>query len=354
MLPALFILTTVVAAMLILLWNRLPVWFAKPLQTVRVSDLGLHATGDDIQLVEDVIGFLKRGVEARLGHRHGAWLEACATASPRWRPFVVEGAAFGCGAIRATYSRQWRNMPSELTTLYPNYATPGHMGIGLWGAMRFGREFDEFLRVVDQYDAWHRYACLDGYGFKFGLFDFVRDRRSVSHLHAIPGYYRRAAFCGVGRALYLAFLSDRRGFIEAAGDFAPQHDGDVIEGAAFAAAYTHPDDPRRAIRFVRAMPYEWRTHAHLGLTLGLRARATIDAAYHETCIATLPGAWRESIRGAIAMADELEQRIRSEHADGGYGLWRDKLAERLQDERLWEVVYVDGLETRSDGEGAVR
>lgn len=353
MVSAVFITSALLIALSCVLWSRLPVWFAKPLHDVRVNELGLHATAEDLQLVGDILRALNQGVDLRLRHR-GNWLDECDAAAPAWRPMIVEGAAFGCGAIRATYSRKWRSMPDEWMTDRPRYATAGHMGLGLWGAFRFGREFEQFLRVVDSYDLWHRNACLDGYGFKFALFDFPRDRRSVSHLHAIPGYYRRSAFHGVGRGLYLAFLSDRRGFIEAAADFAPHHDGDVIEGAAFSAATVHTTDPRRAIRFARAMPYEWRAHAHLGLTLGLRARARMDPEHHATTIAALPREWRDSIHAAIAMADDLEHRIQRDHAGGGYGLWRDQLMEKLAEEQTWDAVYHDGLETRSDGEGAVR
>lgn len=353
MISAVLISSTLLVALSCILWYRLPIWFAKPLRDVRVTELGLHAAGDDMKLVCDIVAAMNQGVALRLRHRT-EWLDVCDAVAPKWRPMVVEGAAFGCGAIRATYSRKWRSMPDEWMIDRPRFATAGHMGIGLWGAFRFGREFEQFLRVVDGYDVWHRNACLDGYGFKFAFLDFPRDRRSVSHLHAIPGYYRRSAFHGVGRGLYLAFLSDRRGFIEAAADFAPHHDGDVIEGAAFSAAYVHSDDPRRAIRFARAMPYEWRTHAHLGLTLGLRERAKLDADFHAKVIAVLPRPWRDAIRGALTLADDVELRVKCDHAGGGYGLWRDQLSEKLADGQVWDPVYHDGLETRSDGEGAVR
>jgi hypothetical protein len=267
----------------------------------------------------------------------------------------LEGASFGSGALRAALKSQWRQLPSEALRAGPQHSHAVYFGVGLWGAVRFGKGLDDFLRVVAAFDPWWRFLCLDGYGFWFGLHEFSRDRRGLVHLHAIPGYYRRAAFQGVGRALYFAYLSDRRGLIETVGEFAPQHDTDVIEGASFAAAYYQPDRPRRAMNFVRAMPYEWRANAHLGMTLGFRARSLADADYFEKCLADLPSIHRDTIHHAVARAGEMEQRIRGEHRAGGYGLWREKLALQMQRERLWEPAYIDAPEqSRSGGEGAVR
>src|SRR5262249_11957607 len=161
----------------------------------------------------------------------------------------------GAGAAHAALHLKSLGISRDSIQNRSEYAHAMYFGVGFWGALRFDTNFEELLYAVQPYDPWWRFVCLDGYGFAFGLFKYFRDRSSLAHLHAIPGYYRRAAFQGVGRAFYLGFLSDRRGLIEAASELAPQHDCDVIEGAAFAAAYFEAD-PRRAIHFARAMPYE--------------------------------------------------------------------------------------------------
>jgi len=347
------ITAAILVALILFAWVRTPHWFARPLRRLPLQNLGLHVVGDDVRLVEDWSHAISQGVAARLNRPRGRWLARCEMAAPKWRPQVLEGAAFGCGALRMLGGRQWRELPREILRTRPQFGQAAYFGFGLWGAWRFGRNFEDFLKVVQCYDPWWRFVCLDGYGFKFGLFDYPGDHRSLSHLHAIPGYYRRAAFQGVGRAFYFAYLSDRRGLIETISDFAPQHDGDLIEGAAFASAYYQPDRPRRALNFVRAMPFEWRANAHLGITLGFRARATADADYFEACIIDLPRMHAAAIHHAVALAGEMEEQIRREHRTASYGLWREKLTQRMQHERLWDPAYVDA-ETRSGGEGAVR
>ncbi len=218
---------------------------------------------------------------------------------------------------------------------------PVHFGIGMWGAVRFGRDFERLLRLIQRLDPWHRFICMDGYGFKFGFFDFAGNQDGVAHLRTIPGYYRRAAIQGLGRALFFVFRSDRRGLFEAVGELAPESDADVIEGVAFSAAYVECDQPRQAVNFARAVPYEWRAHAHLGLTLGYRARRQIDADYLARCLVQLPERSREVLEHAMTLADSLEQQFRTEHPVAGYGLWRETLCRQLEQERLWEPVYVD-------------
>lgn len=348
MLSTFLIVTAIGTAIFIWLWNRIPLWFSRPIRTLKVRELGLHVSGDDARWVDDWCHALTQGIESRLQHPRGSWALRCDVAGPRWRPQVMEGAAFGAGALHALTTSDWLALPAAVVAVRPQFAHAAYFGMGWCGALRFGKRVDDFLRIVQEYDPWWRFLSLDGYGFKFGLIDFPRDRRGLAHLHAIPGYYRRAAFQGVGRALYLAFLSDRRGLIEVLSEHAPQHDLDMIEGAAFAAAYGHPDQPRRVLAFARAMPYEWRAGAHLGMTLGFRARAIVDVDYLDKGLAGLPRVHADTIHHAIAMAGAMEEQIRRDHRAGAYGLWREKLSQRMQRERVWEPAYLDVPQERAE------
>lgn len=192
---------------------------------------------------------------------------------------------------------------------------------------------------------------MEGYGFRFALFgesDLVRD---ASHFAAIPGYYRRAAFQGVGRALYLLHVNDLSGLIRAVGNIAADHEADIAEGAAFQAAVLFSAEPARIIALARAVPYEWRPHAHLGLVLGLRSLVGADPHLLHDCLARLPEIAADALRQAIRICDELESHVRGLHPVSGYGLWRELAAARLQEEQVLELCYA--AEGRRENRGLV-
>lgn len=341
-----FILLGLVAAVAIARYG-LPLWFANAVRVAGSKASGFRVRGEDASLARSACRALQNGIASRLTRPGGGWVARCLAASPEARPLMIEGAAFTQAALHVpTWKPPRSPIPADLQSAW---AWPIHFGLGMWSATRFGRNYEEVLRLAQSNDAWHRYLCLDGYGFKFGLIDFVRQPRAVAHFHAIPGYYRRAAFQGLGRALYLAFMSDRAALFETIGEIAPDHDGDIIEGAAFSAAYLHAGRPHRAINLARAVPYEWRPNAHLGLVLGFRTIGRIDPAYLGTCFHGLPPAGAEAIGTAIRLSDEAEQRIRADHPVSGYGLWRESVAQCLEQGRVLEPVYADSAEEGRTG-----
>lgn len=330
----------------------LPLWFAAVLRGT-ATRMGLHQTREDDRIaVESACRGISRGVLVRMVHPGGGWVRSCQNAKARGQAQMVEGVGFAHAALSAA---AWRRAEGPIPgKTSAKWAWPLHFGLGMWSAARYGRNYEEVLRLAQSADAWFRYVCLDGYGFKHGLLDFPRHRSSVAHFHAIPGYYRRAAFQGFGRALYLTHPGDRRALFELIGDVAPEHDSDMIEGAAFASVYYEPDRAVRAMRLARAVPYEWRPHAHLGIVLGFRVVAMVDPVVLNTALGTLSSAGAEAIRHAIHIADETEERIRNQHPVSGYGLWRESLAHRLEKERVLEPLYIEeSAEGRRGNRGLV-
>lgn len=327
-----------------------PLWVARVLSASPTSRLGLHARGEDAVWVNHSCRLIARGIFTRLMHPSRRWIDDCEATAPAQRALVVEGATMTEAALRIDGRSRLHQTPETAG----RWVWPAHFGLGVWSALRFGRNFEEVLRLAQSVDAWHRYLVLDGYGFKFGLLDFMHRTTSVAHFRAIPGYYRRAAFHGLGRAMYAGFLSDRPALFEAIGEFAPDHDGDLVEGVAFQAAYLHMDDPRRAIRLVRAMPYEWRNHAHLGLVLGFHAQRTLDAGQFESAMSRLPKSCAEAIRLGLARCDETQKRARDHHPVSGYGLWRELLSAQLEREQVLEPMYTAfSEEGRAENKGLV-
>lgn len=315
----------------------LPLWVARVLRNSLVTRQGFHTRSEDSVQVNHTCRQISRGIFIRLFHPANRWLPFCDAAHPDTRPFVIEGAAMTHAALCIRGREACRLQIDSAHT--DKWVWPAHFGLGFWSALRYGRNFEEVLRLAQSVDAWHRYLVLDGYGFKFGLLDFMRQSSCVAHFHAIPGYYRRSAFQGLGRAMYLAYMSDRPALYEAISEFAPEHDADLIEGVTFQAAYLHSDIPRRAIDLVRAIPYEWRTHAHLGLILGFHARRTLDPEHFVAGMATLPLQCAEAITQALSRSDESQRRAREHHPVSGYGLWRELLARQLDKDKTLDLVY---------------
>lgn len=315
----------------------LPLWMARVLSSSPVTRLGFQARNEDALLVNTACGQFARGIMTRLCRPGYRWVSACESTPFESRMLLVEGASMTHAALclRGRETARLKVPPEKAR----NWVWPAHFGFGMWSALRYGRNFEEVLRLAQSVDAWYRYLVLDGYGFKFGLMDFMRQSSSVAHFHAIPGYYRRAAFQGLGRAMYMSHLSDRPALYEAITEFAPEHDADLIEGVAFQAAYLHGDYPKRAIDLVRAVPYEWRSHAHLGLVLGFHARHTLDPKQFSKSISTLPAACGSAIAQALNLSDESQRRAREHHPVSGYGLWRELLARQLERVQALEPVY---------------
>lgn len=347
---ALVMLVGLIAALAIARYG-LPLWYARTMRRGGAAELGFHVRGEDAPLIRELHHAAYLGARARLLRPRGSWIAVCEKSAPSMRTMMIEGAAFahaslsgpGIGALR------W---PMDMG-LQRSWSWPLHFGVGMWAAARYGRNFEEVLRLAQSTDPWYRYLCLDGYGYKFGLLDFLRQPGVVTHFAAVPGYYRRAVFQGLGRALYMVYLNDRRGLIEMVGDIAPEHDEDIVEGVAFSAAYMHIAQPGRVVELARAVPYEWRSHVHLGIVLGLRVRQMIDPAYLNECLSKLPKAGMEAIVAALVICDELETRVRADHPVSGYGLWRELIARRMEREQIMEPIYRETTEGRAGNKGLV-
>lgn len=337
----------------VLLWIALPSLIARSIRPVDPVALGFRGTGDDLLLAERVGEAFRAGIRARMLCPRSAWLAKCDALQPHWRPFAFEGAAFGHGALASCGFLRWDRLEADVIARRRQYVYLAYVGAGFWWAFRHGRRFEKMLPILRGYDPLYRYLCADGYGFKFGFFDFMRDRSRVAHLVDLPGYYRNAAFQGVGRGLYFGFLGDRGGLFEAVGDFAPEHDADLIAGAGLAAAFAETDRPYRAVDFARAVPFEWRPHAHLGLTFGFKARALAEPDYFDDCLSKLRPPAAAAIRRAVVLCDEVERAVRGDGAKDGYRRWREHLTDTMESERVWEPVYACAQEDSRDRKGVV-
>jgi hypothetical protein len=344
----LFLIVMAGAAALAAVWLILPIVLARSFSTTRTLVVpDKDPSQERSQLIGQILASMDDGVRLGLGSNRTNWIRQLASREHKWRPQVVEGVGLGFGILTSTGHRRWKGLNLEAGSASKVMSSLLCRGSGVWAAKRYGRETDPFLEAIKPLASQERCECIDGYGFKFGLFEFVEDRRNISHLHAISLPYRRAAFHGLGRALYFLFMNNRRGLFEAVSDLAPDHDADVMEGVGHSAAFVHCDAPRKAINFARAVPYEWRAHVHLGMTLALSERREFDPDYFTVCMAQLPPTSIAAIDEAVDMVQSTRTAICRDYPDGGYFVWRDRLLRRLQDNSVWEPAHADAMKDAS-------
>ena len=324
------------------LWILLPRLLARFLIPANRIPSAKGGASDHEQFITNALKCFDTGARLRLS-RGRNWRESIAAMETSQRHFVLEGTGVGCGILISAAHLRWRELRRE--TLPESYAMRSAIcrGAGIWAAKRYGSEVDQFLFAVRRLHAPELNDCVDGYGFKFGLFEFCEDRRKIAHLQNLPVPLRRSAFVGLGRAFYLLFMNNRRGLFEVAGDLSPDHDMDVMEGAGYCAGMVHVGELLRAVNFARSVPMEWRAHVHLGLTLALRDQKNLDAGNYSRNMNLLSSACVAEMDAAIAMADQLHDEIGTAHGAEAYYVWRDRLSARLQSSGIWESIHTEAM-----------
>lgn len=335
------------AAGLVTLWILLPRLLARIIIPVSKAELSQSHNSDESdsarQVIAQVLSAYDGGARLMLRNSRQRCREKISTMDTNHKLFVLEGSGLGFGILVSAAHQRWRDLghfaPSESFAMRSAFCR----GAGMWAAKRYGMELDQLLFATRRLGVPELNDCIDGYGFKFGLFEFPADRRKIAHLHSLPTPQRRIAFVGLGRAFYLLFHHRRRGLFEAAGDLAPGHDLDVMEGAGYCAGALHCNEPIRAINFARSIPLEWRPHVHLGLTIALRDIQSLDVSQFSKCMTTLSGDCALGVDAAIAMAYQLHDEIFTAHGADGHFLWRDLLASKLQSSGIWEAIHIEAM-----------
>ncbi len=332
-------------------WLLAPVLLARLLPPIRAENLGFKCRGSDLELANEVGTAFRAGARARLLRGPDKWVEPCEAAGRHYRPFAYEGAALGHSALCSVGRAQWPMLNEQIIARQPGMTYLFHVGVGFWGAFRYGRRPAPLFSHIQTYDPLYRYLCLDGYGFKFGFFDFLGDRSAIDHLCSLPGYYRNAAYQGFGRSLWFCYMQDRRGLFETVSSVGAEHDTDVIAGTGLAASFAHVHEPDRALDLAVAVPAEWRKHVHLGITFGFKARQLADRSYFEQCVQVLPTPVVSTMLDAIGLCDAVEADVRSRNLDDPYRTWREELTEQMEQLRLWDRAH-DARAIRAPGVGS--
>ncbi len=306
-----------------------------------VEKLGFRVSDEaDVALVHGICRAFGGGFNACIGERSDSgWERFSDSQDVHFRPFADEGAAMGY-ALRAMPFATPGGFEACFPRKRPAHVYLHYVGLGFWYAMR-GAQFEKLVRVVRGLDRLHGGLCWDGYGFKFGFFDYETHAERVTALRDLPGYAAHVAHQGLGRSLWFRYMDDPAGLVEAVGAcgaFA----SDAASGVGLAVAFTTIERIDRGMVVLDLMPEAWRADVLLGMCFAFKARSLNDRAYFEACLERMGPKRAEAVVRSISECDAVEESVRSE-VDGAltvedcayYRRWRERLKSWLGE----HIVY---------------
>jgi hypothetical protein len=221
---------------------------------------------------------------------------------PRFRPFFFEGAAMGYlprGYLEG--GRGPARAEADLLGIAPAFKYLYYVGLGFWLGLRHPRRVDSIETLAPHLDPMYLPLCHDGFGFKVGFFDHVKDASAAGRLEAGPPELRPFLHQGFGRALFFVFMDDRGGFERVCDALPRDRRADLEFGRALALGFTHVDAPARLLdRVLARAGCPHFAHRLTGLTWALAAREMSDPAYFASCLAGAPAAAADLLRALPA------------------------------------------------------
>lgn len=315
-------------------WWRLCFWpFRLRPDRMTAEKLGfLVSTPESRKRVEAITRSFAGGFNAALTcPSDGAWRRRCDGFGQHYRPFAHEGAAMGY-SLRHLLGGSGRDFEQTVVSTRPELRYLYYVGLGFWSGMR-NHTPAKMRRGVEELDPLYRFLCYDGYGFKVGFFEYLKDRSCLVKLDRFEGYARQAAYQGLGRAFWFLFMDRHDLMIEQIGEQG-DYAVDVAAGVGLAAAFVNTDRLEVALEAGRKMLGPWRDHFHQGLCFALKARSIDDVDAFESNMSRLPAATREAAYAAIRECDRVELLIRDQQTDDGYRRWRSQVRE-------WMAEHID-------------
>jgi hypothetical protein len=304
--------------------------FKIPRSRMTIERLGLIVKSPEAtERVAGVLTHFAGGFNAMITRpsRRG-WERYCDGLPVYYRPFAQEGAAMG-HTLRRLFRCDPTVFEAQVVNRRPECRYLHYVGLGFWSGMR-NHSPQHLMRVVNGLDALHGSLCYDGYGFKYGFFDYLKDPGCHNRFKLFEGYARNVAYQGLGRSFWFLFMEDHEDLIEhigRLGDYAP----DTAAGLGLAAVFVYPDRLDVAQAVGAQLPAEWHDDFHLGVCFGLKARLLNDPNQFDDDLSRMDAGTREAARASIRACDRTENRIRSERVPDAYRCWREEVAQWMAD-----------------------
>ena len=140
-----------------------------------IEHLGFRVTlPDQVERVNGILDSFAGGFNAMIAWpSFSGWARYCDSLPVVYRPFAHEGAAMGY-CLRRLFRYSPTEFEERIVRARPQFRYLSYVGLGFWSGMR-GHDPTRLARIVDGLDTLHGYLCYDGYGFKHGFFDYLKD-----------------------------------------------------------------------------------------------------------------------------------------------------------------------------------
>ncbi len=302
-------------------------------QRMTCHKLGLKIYSPDrIQRVDTILAHFARGFNMMIASPSTQRVsDTCDSMTPLFQPFAEEGVAMGY-TLRRLFFFSPQHFEQFCVKAKPEFRYLYYVGLGFWSGMR-DHDPCRVVSIADRLDPLHRYLCFDGYGFKLAFFDYPDDEQVLTRLDELPGYARRAAYQGVGRAFYFRFMQrvdEMMAHTARLGDVAR----DVAAGLGLAATFVHTDQLHVAQDLATMLPSPWQPHFHLGMCFALKARSLNGVNAFEQYMENVDRPVRDAVGAAIRECDRVELEIRADDEDEKYRRWRETVT-------AWMIQHID-------------
>ena len=253
------------------------------------------------------------GYESMLGRSMAEVARRGEGVAAHYRPFYFEGAALGY-LPRGYYTAGFdlARAESVLLAMEPRQRYLYYVGLGFWYGVRHARRPERLRELTARLPPLYAPLCLDGFGFKIGLFDAPRDRRAIECFGRAGTAERPFLYQGLGRSMFFHSLHDPSEFERQAERLDPERRGDLEFGGALALGFTHVDRPERIVLHVDQAPSAARRADRLtGITWALTAREMTNPTYFAACFAQAPARARALLAPLPALCNRERERSSS-------------------------------------------
>ncbi|MFH0982487.1 MAG: DUF1702 family protein [Planctomycetota bacterium] len=310
---------------------------------MNIEQLGLTVGPADRERVQGILSSFAGGFNAMISRpTWSGWQRYCAGLPVFYRPFAHEGAAMGY-----TPRRLFRYRPEEFEAWVvrprPEMRYLYYVGLGFWSAMRH-HDPRRLANIIEGLDPLHGYLCYDGYGFKHGFFDYLKNPGIVRRFEVLEGYARNVAYQGLGRAFWFLFMGDHDVLLERMGALGG-YARDAAGGLGLAAVFVNPDQLEVALELGKELPAEWHEDFHVGMCFGLKARSINDVEQFERDMGRLDPQVREAVFASVRECDRIELQVRAERGPDAYRNWRRRVAQWMAGHIVFPLA---GLKSASE------
>jgi hypothetical protein len=311
-------------------------WYVPFLQNpnrINLQKFGFKLTTEaHKQRVKDILTAFFNGFNSMLSERQMSSVRArCDSHPPLLRPFAHEGAAMAFGLKTLLKGRRSvQGFEQNMQRLSREYYFMYNIGLGFCAGKVFKFLPSRVRHTASQLTIHYNQLCFDGFGFKIGLFDYLKNPGVLKIFSNFEGYSKHACFQGFGRSLWFLFMDAPEYITETISMQDPSVRGDCYSGLGLAVTFTNMDDLRVAFDFSKEVEQNHLSDYFLGVTIALYARRDMDAAYLRKCLKPLDSWSRSVIHSGLQSCDRNFINVSATETVDYYELWRRHIAEDLK------------------------